>query len=1111
MSRKSRKVGLAKINVARATGIMAAGTAVSRVLGFIRAALLIAIIGEVGANDAFQAANTLPNTVYNLIASSVLSAVLVPQIVRALSKGGDEAEEYINRLLTFFTVGLALITVVAVAAAPFLVKLYAYKFAHDWYKIAVAFAFWCLPQVFFYGMYALWGQLLNAMGKFGPYMWSPVVNNVVGISGMGVFLWVMGDKDWATDPSLWSSKAIALLGGITTLGIVAQALILLPPLYRTGFRLRPVWGFRGHGLGQVSKPAFWAFAALMAGQGSYLVVSNVAAAGNGVAAKTGEFVASTTAYNTAFMIYQIPIALVVVSLITALFTKMSQMMATGDLAGARRTYNQTIIGIGSVTVFCAAALAMAAVPVMQVIMPRFDAAAISGYAGVVAVMAFNIPFLAIWSTSQSLLLSQEDTKTSFFVQAPMAIVVAIVAGSSYFLLNPTHWVQGAAAGELCGWIFAAIVGCIVVDRRLPGANPGAIVREYAKYLGAIAPAVLVGWVILHFMGAMSGSADSSTTARFAGALARVTIVGFVMLGIYLAGLFLLRSEGVKIISGPLAARLHLGRSANGAKAENSEKLEDMTSKPEEAVATEDHEEPIISGRDAHFVLLPAATAEQAPEAQTPLAATATQDEPPVPAPAQKGASATAAGAASFPPPPPGEGEAEAQEEHGESSAQEQDQLGESVAEETTDQEDAHPASNTPEAMASLSPQRWDSLKSALLGKASASQSQTPASPSQEQGQEGSFPPPPPGEGEAEAQTGSTALASTPENQDSAAAPASTSAAGSSPVPAAQAQPQEEGSAEEASPSKAADQEAEGGETEGEETVHVTQNASPRKVSGVPLVGTKNAIIPPAADAEKDIEANTASFEAILMGQEPANSDTSTRQLPMFGAAPKPVPPRTAPKVQRRDEEDDSPLINPVRRTMIGAAAGAGVALLLGLILVVPPLLSSPSAKEAAPKTSASQSQQGGATKKPSAPTAKKPEIAAVASLDPEGDQNEHPEDQDKMVDGDPQSVWMSRYYQNPKFGFKSGIGVSILLKDKAKVSQVTVATPATGGTIELRSTSADKPHEGEPLATGEFAQPTTTLKLKKPVEADSLVLWISELPRDGEGRNRAVISEITVK
>ncbi|MBS5947221.1 MAG: murein biosynthesis integral membrane protein MurJ [Winkia neuii] len=1020
MSRKSRKVGLAKINVARATGIMAAGTAVSRVLGFIRAALLIAIIGEVGANDAFQAANTLPNTVYNLIASSVLSAVLVPQIVRALSKGGDEAEEYINRLLTFFTVGLALITVVAVAAAPFLVKLYAYKFAHDWYKIAVAFAFWCLPQVFFYGMYALWGQLLNAMGKFGPYMWSPVVNNVVGISGMGVFLWVMGDKDWATDPSLWSSKAIALLGGITTLGIVAQALILLPPLYRTGFRLRPVWGFRGHGLGQVSKTAFWAFAALMAGQGSYLVVSNVAAAGNGVAAKTGEFVASTTAYNTAFMIYQIPIALVVVSLITALFTKMSQMMATGDLAGARRTYNQTIIGIGSVTVFCAAALAMAAVPVMQVIMPRFDAAAISGYAGVVAVMAFNIPFLAIWSTSQSLLLSQEDTKTSFFVQAPMAIVVAIVAGSSYFLLNPTHWVQGAAAGELCGWIFAAIVGCIVVDRRLPGANPGAIVREYAKYLGAIAPAVLVGWVILHFMGAMSGSADSSTTARFAGALARVTIVGFVMLGIYLAGLFLLRSEGVKIISGPLAARLHLGRSANGAKAENSEKLEDMTSKPEEAVATEDHEEPIISGRDAHFVLLPAATAEQAPEAQTPLAATATQDEPPVPAPAQKGASATAAGAASFPPPPPGEGEAEAQ-------------------------------------------------------------------------------------------TGSTALASTPENQDSAAAPASTSAAGSSPVPAAQAQPQEEGSAEEASPSKAADQEAEGGETEGEETVHVTQNASPRKVSGVPLVGTKNAIIPPAADAEKDIEANTASFEAILMGQEPANSDTSTRQLPMFGAAPKPVPPRTAPKVQRRDEEDDSPLINPVRRTMIGAAAGAGVALLLGLILVVPPLLSSPSAKEAAPKTSASQSQQGGATKKPSAPTAKKPEIAAVASLDPEGDQNEHPEDQDKMVDGDPQSVWMSRYYQNPKFGFKSGIGVSILLKDKAKVSQVTVATPATGGTIELRSTSADKPHEGEPLATGEFAQPTTTLKLKKPVEADSLVLWISELPRDGEGRNRAVISEITVK
>lgn len=1058
----SRKVGLAKINVARATGIMAAGTAVSRVLGFVRAALLIAIIGEVGANDAFQAANTLPNTVYNLIASSVLSAVLVPQIVRALSKGGDEAEDYINRLLTFFTLGLALITVIAVAAAPFLVKLYAYKFAHDWYKIAVAFAFWCLPQVFFYGMYALWGQLLNAMGKFGPYMWSPVVNNVVGIAGMGLFLWIMGDKNWATDPSLWSGKAIALLGGITTLGIVAQALILLPPLYRSGFRLRPVWGFRGHGLGQVSKTAFWAFAALMAGQCSYLVVSNVAAAGNGVAAKTGEFVASTTAYNTAFMIYQIPIALVVVSLITALFTKMSQMIATGDLGGARRTYNQTIIGIGSVTVFCAAALALAAVPVMQVIMPRFDAAAISGYAGVVAVMAFNIPFLAIWSTAQSLLLSQEDTKTSFFVQAPMALVVAVVAGTSYFVLNPTHWVQGAAAGELSGWIFAAIVGCIVVDRRLPGANPGAVLREYAKYLAAIVLALLAGWLILHFMGAMSGGANSSTSTRFLGALARVAIVGFAMLGIYLAGLFLLRSEGIKIVAGPLASRLHLGRQAEHANSAEHEKLEGMTANSEDAVAHEDHEEPIISGPDAHLVLLPQGASEGPVDAASaPVPAQVSSEADPVPA---------------------------------------------------------------PEALSAVSPQRWDSLKSALLGKVRATGQEVPPPPPEADsplGVDAQTPPPPPepeasSDSEATPSQGSTAA-------KNATAPADSDQSGSDQTDSDTGAPSEDGNAAPAGSSAtrasgANDTQAnQEGTSDATSEVHVTKNATNvRTVAGVPLVGTKNAVIPPADGAEKEIEANTASFEAILMGQQPATADTTTRQLPSFGpgytpAATTSVPPRTAPKVQRADAQDDSPLINPVRRTMIGATAGAGIALVLGLILVLPPLLSSPSANQAAPKTSASQSQKGGATKKPSAPVAKKPQIAAVASLDPEGDQNEHPEDQDKMIDGDPATVWMSRYYQSPRFGFKSGIGVSVLLKEKAKVSEVTVNTPANGGKIELRATGADKPKEGDPLATGEFNQPTTTLKLKKPVEADSLVLWIPELPRDGEGRNRAVIGQITVR
>lgn len=139
-----------------------------------------------------------------------------------------------------------------------------------------------------------------------------------------------------------------------------------------------------------------------------------------------------------------------------------------------------------------------------------------------------------------------------------------------------------------------------------------------------------------------------------------------------------------------------------------------------------------------------------------------------------------------------------------------------------------------------------------------------------------------------------------------------------------------------------------------------------------------------------------------------------------------------------------------------------------------------------------------------------PEIAAVNSLDPEGDNNEHPEMVDSMIDDNPDTYWMSRYYSIPTFGNKKGIGVAITLKEKAKVHSVSVKAVGKGGKAELRATSSDKPTEGPVLADGSFGA-STTFKLKKPVVTDSLVLWITELPTDDDGKNRIKISEISVK
>jgi hypothetical protein len=255
------------------SALMAAGTAVSRVLGFVRAAVLVAAVapGGNGAADAFSVANVMPNALYILLAGGVLNAVLVPQIAKA-AKQKDGGEDYINRLLTAALGILAVITVVVIFAAPLLIKVYG---SQSWkpplVELATAFSLWCLPQVFFYGLYTLVGQVLNARGRFGAYMWAPVINNVVSIIGLVAFVILYGKGTQPVDS--WDSTKIMLLAGSQTIGVAAQAIILIPVLGRAGIRFRPKFGLRGVGLSSASRVAGWTFAAVIVQQIAFVVIS----------------------------------------------------------------------------------------------------------------------------------------------------------------------------------------------------------------------------------------------------------------------------------------------------------------------------------------------------------------------------------------------------------------------------------------------------------------------------------------------------------------------------------------------------------------------------------------------------------------------------------------------------------------------------------------------------------------------------------------------------------------------------------------------------------------------------------------------------------------------
>lgn len=240
--------------LAGSAAIMFSGTLVSRVLGLVRNVVLVAAIGVTGAANSFSVANKLPNVIYMLVAGGVLNAILVPQIVRAM-RARDGGHDYVNRLLTLAGTALLGLTLILTAGSTLLVTIYAAELQPEWFTLAVAFALWCIPQLFFYGMYALLGQVLNAKGIFGPYMWAPVFNNAISIIGLVAYIVFFGGTATGAheDPAAWTGLRTAVVAGTATAGVAVQALVLLVPLHKAGFRFRPKWGLRGSGLGRASK------------------------------------------------------------------------------------------------------------------------------------------------------------------------------------------------------------------------------------------------------------------------------------------------------------------------------------------------------------------------------------------------------------------------------------------------------------------------------------------------------------------------------------------------------------------------------------------------------------------------------------------------------------------------------------------------------------------------------------------------------------------------------------------------------------------------------------------------------------------------------------------
>lgn len=524
--------------IGRSSVILASGTVVSRILGFISAVILARTVGVIGSGaDAFALANQLPNNVYVIVAGGVLSAVFVPQIVKA-QLHDDGGVSFINRLLTLGLTVVLGVTLVAVASSPLLVRLYTqhttngegYGFGPGELDLATAFAWWCLPQVFFYAAYSLVGEVLNAKGLFGPFTWAPAVNNVVAIAGM---LWFgaqfTGDVTVASD---WNSIDIAILAGTATLGVVAQALTLVAFLGRAGIRFRPDFRFRGVGLGATTRLAAWTFGMIVITQLAGILQSNIASLA------TAYDEPGLAVLRFGWLVFMLPHSVITVSLGTAYFTRMSTDVRDKRWDRLGSDIRESLARISLFMVVSSAVLWLTASDIASV----FAGSTGDGMASVIALFGVGLVPFGIVFVLQRIFYALEDTRTPFLVQLVQSVVFSV--GALIVGTGPVSDIANGIALWMSGSIAVqAVLMAALLRRRLGRLGGKSLLFALVRFGIAVVPALGAGMLVRSSLPAVT---DSLLMA-----VGYATLTGVVMSAVYLGVLLLVRDNSAHDLLAPL--------------------------------------------------------------------------------------------------------------------------------------------------------------------------------------------------------------------------------------------------------------------------------------------------------------------------------------------------------------------------------------------------------------------------------------------------------------------------------------------------------------------------------------------------------------------------------
>ncbi|MDR0343147.1 MAG: murein biosynthesis integral membrane protein MurJ, partial [Nocardiopsaceae bacterium] len=509
-------------SVVRSSGVMALGTLASRGTGFLRTLMLAYVLGVGAVSISYNNANTLPNAVYDLMLGGILTSVVVPLLVNAAKRDADGGEAYDQRMFTLATVSLAALTLVATLAGSLLVDLYAHAITGPEHHLMVIFAYFFIPQIFFYGVSSLAGGVLNARGHFAAPMWTPVVNNVVVIGVLLMFIVIGGGGASVTSIS---ASQVQLLGFGTTLGIVAQMAALIPALRRVGFRWHPRFDFRRAEVAEILRMAGPLFGYILTTQVAFLVVQNVANAASTHATFDGY-----STYTYAWQLFQMPYAIVGISVITALLPRMSAHAAERRFGEVKRDFSSGVRLASVIVVPSALTLAVLGAPLAEALIGYGSTSGPeASYIGeVFGLFSLGLVPYMIFQLQLRVFYAMHDSRTPMLIG--VAVMAVNIAGSlvSLAVLPTGHVVEGLAVAFGLSNAIGAIVAWRILTRRLRGLAGHEIARSLIRMHVAAIPAMVFALATTYAVGVIfsAGAIFGIITVIFGGSGALLLYVLF---------------------------------------------------------------------------------------------------------------------------------------------------------------------------------------------------------------------------------------------------------------------------------------------------------------------------------------------------------------------------------------------------------------------------------------------------------------------------------------------------------------------------------------------------------------------------------------------------------